>query len=409
MADLSPGILVHHYRVGRLLGRGGMGSVYEAVHAVSGERVALKTMHAEVAARRVYRKRFLREARAAMAVPHVSIVKILEVFEHDDEPMIAMEMLDGESLEQLLRREGKLPLDRVARIFVHVTSALGTAHALGIVHRDLKPDNIFLTRGAPGVKVLDFGIAKLTATEGEAAATQALTETGATMGTPTYMSPEQVSGEKKIDQRADIWSLGIILYRCLSGVVPTKGGSFGEVFRRVMVEDLTPVEQLVPGLPAEVVTLVRRMLTRPRDQRPWDLREVHAVLERHAGETAPSFQEAVLPAWDEATSEGSSVRPAPAGAAPSSTIALTPGALVIPSPSAVTSGGTVVLGDSPTIAAASSGSIAAVPTVANTMAPAVPVLVSAAPAPSQRSLVPLVAALVVAVIAAVVLLLKLRG
>jgi len=148
-----------------------------------------------------------------------------------------------------------------------------------------------LARGS--VKVLDFGIAKLTAVEGSAAATASLTKTGTLLGTPYYMSPEQAKGMKRIDHRSDIWSLGVTMYQCLSGEIPTRGKTFVEVFKRVVLEPLVPIEKLVPDVPADIAKLIGRMLTREPAGRPWDLREVHDALERHANEKAPSFATAV--------------------------------------------------------------------------------------------------------------------
>ena len=401
MADLAPGTLVQRYSIEGTLGRGGMGTVYAAVDTTRGERVALKTMHPQLAEDPVFKKRFLREARATMAVPHDSIVRIHEVFEHDGAPWIAMELLDGESLEQLLKRERKLPLPMVSRILVHVASAVGTAHALGIVHRDLKPENIFLLRGGLGVKVVDFGIAKLTATDGAAAETQALTSTGAMLGTPFYMSPEQAAGEKRIDHRADIWSLGIILYRCLSGVLPTEGKSFGEIFRRVVTEPFTPLRELVPDLPGDVDDLVESMLRKPRDERLWDLRDVHAVLGRHADESAPAFAEAVLPAWDEPSAEGAMQAPQ----SPTGTVAMgaTPPALKL-APSAVltssrTPSGTMIVDPVAQPVA---------PTIVE--APPSPVPLAPVPeAPPSRGVWPVAIAIVLAVGAAIALVVRLLG
>ena len=298
---LAPGAVVHGYRLEAEIGRGGMGVVHRAVRLDTGARVAIKSMLPEVAERPLFRKRFLREARAAMVVSHPNIVRIYEVFEQAGTPMLAMELLEGESLEALLERETRIPIGRLARILVYVTSALGTAHSLGIVHRDIKPENIFVCGDTQDVKVLDFGIAKFTATEGSTAATAALTRTGALLGTPYYMAPEQAFGEKRIDHRADVWALGIVIYRCLSGTLPTMGPSFGEIFRKVVAAKFAPLSTLVPDIPPEIEDLVRRMLQARPDDRPADLREVHAVLARYAALPAPTFGAAVQPIWDESS------------------------------------------------------------------------------------------------------------
>jgi serine/threonine-protein kinase len=181
-----------------------------------------------------------------------------------------------------------------------VVSAVGAAHALGIVHRDLKPENIFIEAGPPRmVKVLDFGVAKLTAAEGDAAATAGLTESGALVGTPYYMSPEQAFGERDVDHRTDVWALGLILYRCLSGVLPTRAENVGQVFKSIVARPIRPLAQAAPEVPADVAALVDKMLSRARRHRSGDLHEVTAVLERYTDVRAPEFG-AVLPGESEA-------------------------------------------------------------------------------------------------------------
>jgi hypothetical protein len=245
------------------------------------------------------RHRFLREARAACAVRHPNVVQVHDVLELDDgSPVMVMDLLDGESLGARLRRSGKLPLAEAARITLQVVSAVGTAHAAGIVHRDLKPDNVFLVLRADGateVKVLDFGIAKLTAVEGDAAQTAGLTATGALLGTPHYMAPEQAFGERDVDHRADVWAIGIMLNEYLSGVLPTRAENVGQILKIVTTGAIRPLEELEPSLPREITALVGRMLARERDARPGDLGEVKAVLGRHTDVSVPSFGGPVAP------------------------------------------------------------------------------------------------------------------
>jgi serine/threonine-protein kinase len=234
-------------------------------------------------------QRFLREARAACAVQHPCVVAVHDVLELEDgSPVMVMDLLVGETFADRLAREGALRLAEVARTMVHVCSAVGCAHALGIVHRDLKPENIFLARtmtGATEVKVLDFGIAKLTASEGDAAHTGATTGTGAILGTPYYMAPEQLFGEKDVDHRADIWALGIILYEALAGARPTQAANMGQVYKLVTTVGITPISDKAPHLPGPIVNLVSRMLSRDRALRPADVREVLSTLSAYTDET----------------------------------------------------------------------------------------------------------------------------
>lgn len=281
-------IVGERYRLERLIGEGGMGIVWAAVHQVTRKPVALKALRSNYSADKAVLQRFLREARAACAVRHPNVVEIHDVIVADGLPVMVMDLLEGESLGQRLERERSIPLDELAKILVPVASAVGTAHAIGIVHRDLKPDNIFLSRTATGVevKVLDFGIAKLTATDGDAASTAGLTGTGAMLGTPYYMAPEQIYGEKDIDSRVDIWAMGVILYECLAGVRPTQADSIGQILRIVTRDGVKPLRTVRPDLPEDVLDLVDRLLAAERAKRPGSMDEVSSVLLGHAQGTS---------------------------------------------------------------------------------------------------------------------------
>jgi hypothetical protein len=289
--ELAAGVLIRErYRLERLIGQGGMGVVWAGEDVVAHGPVALKFLQ-DGAGDPDAAKRLMREARAVSAVRHPNVVQTLEVLELEDgSPVLIMELLTGESLRELLQRTPRLSLRELAEIMVPVVSAVGAAHALGIVHRDLKPENIFVARSGPDriVKILDFGIAKLTALDGDAMRSTGNT-TGAVLGTPAYMAPEQVFGESDLDHRADIWALGLILYQGLSGVLPTEGTNVGQVLKNVLARPFEPLEQLVPEVPAGVARLVARMLSRERSDRPEDLREVLEILAPHAGERAPDF------------------------------------------------------------------------------------------------------------------------
>jgi eukaryotic-like serine/threonine-protein kinase len=262
-----------------------MGTVWQAEHAQSGEAFALKFLKGASSPAGV--RRFLREARAAAAVRHPSVVEVREIVETDDgAPVLVLELLSGEPLSQTLARTEQLPPREVARVLCPVVNAVGTAHALGVVHRDLKPQNIYLAGDA--VKVLDFGLAKLSADIGTKTQSDR-SATGSLLGTPCYMSPEQVLGARDVDHRADIWSLGIILYQCLSGILPTEADSVVQVLKGILTRSIWPLEQAAPGVPIDLARLVDRMLVRDRDQRLSSLRDVEAVLAQLAGQTAVGF------------------------------------------------------------------------------------------------------------------------
>ena len=298
MIEPTPGtVIAGRYRLERELGAGGMGVVWSALDVNGGGYVALKLLRAADDDAQS-RRRFIREARAATAVRHPHVVTVHDVVLLDDgTPVIVMELLEGEPLSAKLRREKRLSVAELARILLPVVSAVGTAHTLGIVHRDIKPDNIFLSREGDReiVKVVDFGIAKLTI-EGDGEKTGGMTTTGTMLGTPLYMSPEQAFGEKDVDYRSDIWSLGILVYKCLAGKVPTYADNVGQILKIILSDKIPPLDEKAPGTPEDIVLLVRKMLQIDRHDRPADLREVQAVLAPYAPTvTVPAFGEAVIP------------------------------------------------------------------------------------------------------------------
>jgi serine/threonine-protein kinase len=283
-------VLGARYRVGRLLGEGGMSQVWEATQLRTGGAVALKVLHASLNARPAMRRRLLREARAASAVQHPNVVDVFDAFElGDGTPVLVMTLLKGRTFGDRLADEGKLSLADACDVLLPVVSAVGAAHAHGVIHRDLKPENIFLADegGRTSVKVLDFGIAKLVT--GEAPATVALTATGALVGTPGYMSPEQGMGEPDVDHRADVWAVGAMLYEALAGARPLSSENVGQMLKQLLTEGIPRLSARAPDLPSSVTDLVDRMLARERDQRPGDLREAYAELSRHATVAAPPF------------------------------------------------------------------------------------------------------------------------
>jgi hypothetical protein len=285
----APGDRLGDYVLGERLGDGGMGEVW-AARGGAGAPVAIKLLHVGHEGDKE-RARLRREAELAAAVAHPHVVRVIEVLAlPDGAPAIVMERLDGETLAARLERDGPLPLGAAAALFVPVVSAVGAAHAQGIVHRDLKPENVFLARGegdAVVVKVLDFGVAKLTSGD-PALRAGILTTTGALVGTPCYMAPEQIGGEVDLDHRADVWALGVMLYQCLSGVLPTAGDNLGQVFKAIHARALWPLAEVAPEVSPDVAALVDRMLSRRRRDRP-ALREVEETLQRHTAVRAPAF------------------------------------------------------------------------------------------------------------------------
>ena len=295
--ELAEGTLVAgRYQLNHRLGVGGMGEVWAATHTITRRSVAMKFLKGAASHRSDARQRFLREARAVSLVQHPSVVEVLDVFELEGGvPVMVMDLLIGETLGAKLAREKVLAVGPALALVLPAVEAVEAAHARGIVHRDLKPDNIFLETGAAGnvvVKVLDFGIAKLTAKEGDAAETGSLTGTGSVLGTPWYMAPEQCCGEDDIDQRADVWALGVILYECLSGRRPVEGSNAGQLVKQMHRDGIVPIEVRVPALAPELARLVGRMLSLERADRPRDLVEVRELLaglvRSSASETPPS-------------------------------------------------------------------------------------------------------------------------
>src|SRR5580658_10386275 len=290
------GETVSHYRVLSRLGSGGMGVVYEAEDIKLGRRVAMKFLPGEVASDRTAFERMQREARSASALDHPNICSIYELGEHDGQPFIVMQLLEGETLRAWIDRTHKmhkrLRLTGAMDLAIQITRGLEAAHQKNIIHRDIKPENIFVTvRGE--VKILDFGLAKVmepqkepdvesdltaeTATHVEGDVT--LTRAGAKMGTAFYMSPEQIRGEK-LDGRCDLFSLGLVLFEMVTGRRAFKGSTGAAVHDAVLHGSPATVRQLNPAVPGGVESIIRRSLEKDRDRRYQSAREMHADLER---------------------------------------------------------------------------------------------------------------------------------
>jgi eukaryotic-like serine/threonine-protein kinase len=255
------------YRVVRLLGAGGMGSVYEAHDGETGARVAVKVITAEAAASETLMSRFAREAEAAAAIDTPHIVRVLGSGRDEERhlPFLVMEYLDGEDLHQLIKRLGPLAPDLALRIASQACLGLQRAHEMRIVHRDIKPANFFLAQTASGeriVKLLDFGVAKIKAEPTtNIAETAGLTRTGSMLGSPLYMSPEQARGRRDLDHRSDIWSFGIVLYQSLCGHTPQRDTDLlGELLILICTEAPEPLQNVAPWVAPELASLVHRAL-----------------------------------------------------------------------------------------------------------------------------------------------------
>jgi serine/threonine-protein kinase len=264
--ELPPGSHVGGYRIDGILGEGGMATLYAATHAVIGKRVALKVMHAPLSFDPIAVERFKIEARAVNAIDHPNIVDVFAFGElPDGRCYLVMELLSGETLYQLLERR-RVRLDEAIAILEQVSEALAAAHGSGVIHRDVKPENLFVLemRGdRRPVKLLDFGVAKLV---GGLHASR-LTETGCVMGTPLYMSPEQICG-RGVDGRADVYSLGVVAYEMLTGAVPFSSASTFEVAQLHFTQKPAPLRAAAPGVPAALDALVLRMLAKEAAERP---------------------------------------------------------------------------------------------------------------------------------------------
>ncbi|WP_416762594.1 protein kinase domain-containing protein [Roseateles sp. So40a] len=252
---------VGRFQVLDRIGRGGMASVFKAHDPSIGRDVAIKFLHASLCEDEEYHARFLREARASGSLSHPNIVTVHDVGEVDGRPYMAMELLDGEPLADLLEPGAPLPIRDTVVMAIQLARALDYAHKRGIVHRDIKPGNIARVRGTLDIKVMDFGIAHMESTKGEQR-----TRVGDVLGTPQYMAPEQMNGEK-IDGRSDLFSVGIVLYQMLTGVRPFTSDSVVNLALKIAKDDPTPLNKLRPEIPASLRRVVDRCLAKSPDNR----------------------------------------------------------------------------------------------------------------------------------------------
>jgi len=260
-ARLPVGTVLSGYRIERELGKGAMGIVYAATHPVIGKRVAIKVLRGELCSNHAAVQRFVGEARAVNAIGHPNIIDIFDLGElPDGRQYLVMELLEGETLRARMKR-GRLDVAESATIIGSVASALRAAHAKGIVHRDIKPDNIFLPAQRREIKLLDFGLAKLTLD------LDAKTQTGAVIGTPRYMSPEQARGQT-VDHRADVYALGAMAFELFANRLPFERTSTFDLLLAHVNEPVPALHPLAPAVPLELAQLVEAMLSKSPDDRP---------------------------------------------------------------------------------------------------------------------------------------------
>jgi eukaryotic-like serine/threonine-protein kinase len=267
VVDEGTGWLVQGtYRIERLLGRGGVGAVYEATEAKTGERVAIKLLWEQHAKDENVVLRFAREAKAASAVASPHIARVLDSGSHEGRPFLVMELLVGEDLGARLRREHRLSIDETAHVVAQILTGLVSAHAAGIVHRDLKPDNILLVeRGEDRafVKIVDFGTSKIQPLTGKTAPLS-LTRHGVAVGTPLYMSPEQAQARSDVDERSDLYTVGALAFECLTGRPPHVGESDDAVVASICTRDAPRVRGLAPATSEGMAAFVDKALARDR-------------------------------------------------------------------------------------------------------------------------------------------------
>ncbi len=301
------------YRLVRLLGDGGMGSVFEAHHEGLGTRVAIKVLHADLARRAGLVERFLREARVSAQIKSANVVQVMDVERTEDGvAYIVMELLEGEPLSSALEREGKFGVGVACDYVVQILRALEAAHALGVVHRDLKPENVFVTfvAGKPLLKLIDFGIAKARQMDSQA---KNLTVAGVVMGTPEYMAPEQAQAADSVDARSDLYAVGVMLYEMIAGMRPVTGDDARVVAVKIQRGEVRPLVHAAPGVPPELAGIVHRaMAARP------ELRFSSATELRLAIEGSASGKRAAT--------AGVATRAAPVGALASETVMGAPAA-----------------------------------------------------------------------------------
>lgn len=297
-AGVRPGdVLAGKYRIERVLGIGGMGVVVAANHILLDEKVAIKFLLPDMLRSEEVVARFAREARAAVKIKSEHVARVFDVGTLESgAPYMVMEFLEGADLADWIRQRGPLPVEQAVDFVLQACVAVANAHALGIIHRDLKPANLFCIRGSDGaltIKVLDFGISKVTHLSASDAG-GSMTHTSAVMGSPFYMSPEQMQSARDVDARTDIWALGIVLYELLSGVTPFTGTSYAEIAIKVATGPLTPLRGIRPEVPVGIETVILNCLAKDRNQRYAHVGELALALAEFGSKRSRGSIERVL-------------------------------------------------------------------------------------------------------------------
>jgi eukaryotic-like serine/threonine-protein kinase len=313
---MTPEVLVGQvvagkYRIDSVIGEGGMGYVVVAYHLQLDTKVAIKLLRAEMATNAEAVERFAREARAAVRITSPHVARVFDVGQLDSgAPYMVMEFLEGGDLSNLIQKRGPLPIQEAVDYLLQACEAIAEAHAAGIVHRDLKPANLFCARRADGsvtIKVLDFGISKLT---GGAAGALNHTKTTAIMGSPFYMSPEQMESTRGVDIRTDVWGLGIILYELVTGRTPFEGNTMPEVCLRIATQQPAPLRSLRMDAPAALELAILRCLEKDREKRYGNVARLAVALREFASTRGRQSVDTIMRTMEAAGQPAVSTAPA---------------------------------------------------------------------------------------------------